>query len=165
MEYCYTCGNKLEERYLENEGNVKYCSKCEKYVFEIFSTAISVVILNKNATKTLLIEQYNQKKYILVAGYINKGESAENAALREIKEEVGLNVSKLIFQKTEYYEKSNTLMINFIALVDDENVKPNFEIDNYKWFTIDEGLKNIAPNSLAKRFYVLAYYKVKNNEI
>lgn len=165
MYYCQNCGTKLIFKELEHEGQIPYCPSCKEYRFEPFNTAVSMIITTKDFKKALLIEQYGKKRYILVAGYINKGETAEEAARREILEEVGLQVQDLIFQKTAYYEKSNTLMINFIAVVEDMNVTPNYEIDDYAWFSIEEAKEQIAKGSLAESFYLMFYERVKRHEI
>lgn len=165
MKYCVECGTKLIEKELEHEGIIPYCPNCKEYRFKIFNTAVSMIVTTKTLDKVLLIEQYGRKKYILVAGYINQGESAEAAACREIQEEVGLKVSRLIFQKTDYYEKSNTLMINFIAVVEDTNVHTNYEIDDFAWFSLEEGKDKIAKGNLAEKFYMLFYNKVIHHEI
>jgi hypothetical protein len=45
-------------------------------------------------------------------------------------------------------------MCNFILEFDDiSSLKPNYEIDSYKWFKENEVLDNIKPDSLAKWFY------------
>ncbi|MDE7105922.1 MAG: NUDIX domain-containing protein [Anaeroplasmataceae bacterium] len=165
MKYCVHCGTKLELKELEHEGLIPYCSTCKEFRFPIFNTAVSMIITTKSLDKTLLIEQYGKKKHILVAGYITKGESAEDAARREIYEEVGLHVTKLIFQKTAYFEKSNTLMINFIAVVENDEVHSNYEIDDYAWYSIEEGMEAISKGSLAEEFYKLFYEKVKHHEL
>lgn len=165
MEYCLKCGTKLIKKELEHEGLIPYCDKCHEYRFEPFSTAVSMIIVDSNFQETLLIKQYNNDRYILVAGYITKGEAAEEALKRELMEEVGLKVKRLIFQKTKYHARTNTLMINYIVVVEDTNVIPNYEIDSYKWFSIQDGLDNIAKCSLAKEFYQLFYDRLKNNEI
>ncbi|MDE5714515.1 MAG: NUDIX domain-containing protein [Anaeroplasmataceae bacterium] len=165
MKYCLECGSKLELKFLEHEGDIPFCHTCNAYRFPVFNVACSMIIVTKDRKKTLLVQQYKKKKNILVAGYVNKKESAEEAAKREIMEEVGLQVDKLIFNQTSYYDKSNTLMINFIAFVDQIQVCPNDEIDSFQWFTLDEALHNIAENSLAQKFYSLFYEKVKHHEI
>ncbi len=165
MNYCSQCGTKLIFKELEHEGLIPYCPTCNLFRFKTFNTAVSMVITTKSYDQVLLIEQYNKKRYILVAGYINQKESAEAAAIREIQEEVGLSIEKLIFQKTEFYEKSNTLMINFIAIAKNTHVNPNYEIDSFSWFSLEEAKKNIAKGSLAEKFFLLFYEKVKNNEI
>ena len=99
---------------------VPFCPSCNTYRFPIFNTAISTEVLYKD--KILLIQQYGRKNYILVAGYINKGESAEEALKREVKEEIGLNVTGCSFVKSEYFPPSNTLMINFSCTVDSDDL-------------------------------------------
>ena len=101
----------------------------------------------------MLIKQYGNPFYILVAGYVNRGEPLENAVVREIKEETGMNVSHIKFNRTKFYEKSNTLMCNFTAFVkNDTELSTNNEIDSFHWFTKDDARKNILQNSLASYF-------------
>lgn len=150
---CYECGTKLEIKELLHEGLIPYCPKCREFRFPIFSSAVNIVILNKEQTKTLFVKQYGIDNYRLVAGYINKGENAEEALIRELNEELGVKPLEFHFQRTIYYEKSNTLMINYYALLDSEEVYPNYEIDSYKWFDLEEGIDAIKNASLASVCY------------
>lgn len=161
MKYCIECGTKLVIKNLEHEGMIPYCSCCKEYRFPIFSTAVSMVIIDKKNNKALLIKQYNTNNYRLVAGYVSKGESAEDAVKREIKEEIGADVLFLKSQKTEYYEKSNTLMINYYVELKANVINPNYEIDSYAWIDIDECEEALKNASLALDF--LRYYLKNNN--
>ena len=154
MKYCYECGEKLTERELENEGIVPYCEKCREYRFPIFSTAVSMIVENIDKTKILLIQQYGRKNNILVAGYVNKGENAENAVIREVMEETGLKVVDMSFNKSEYFEKTNTLMLNYSCRVENESLAHlnTGEVDKAQWFTHEQACENIKPDSLAKKF-------------
>ncbi|MGI6155110.1 MAG: NUDIX domain-containing protein [Enterococcus sp.] len=159
MKYCLECGTKLIEKELEEEGVVPYCPSCQHYRFPVFSVAVSVIIKNTSNDKILLIQQYNHKKNILVAGYINQGENAENTVVREVFEELGLKAIKVHYNRSEYFEKSNTLMMNFACTVEDDTIYRNEkEVDQAIWFPIDECLTAIAPNSLAEKF-LIAYYR------
>lgn len=152
MNYCYKCGSKLETRALKNEGNIPYCPTCKDFVFPIFSTACSMIVLNKNKDKILLIQQYGRKDNILVAGYVNKGENIENTVIREIKEETNLNVIDLHFNHSSYFEPSQTLMVNFVAVVDSENYQLNEEVDQATWYDYHDAINQIKSPSLAKDF-------------
>ena len=100
-----------------------------------------------------MIKQYGRPFFILIAGYVNRTESLEHAAAREIKEETGMTVSSLRFNRTKFFEPSNTLMCNFTAFVDDESeMNTNEEIDSYQWFTKDEAKENIKKNALPNTF-------------
>ena len=152
MKYCVECGTKLIYKYLEKEGLIPYCQKCNEYRFPIFSSAVSMLILNPDKNKILLIQQYGKPSFILVAGYINKGENALEAVKREVFEEVRLHVSELTFNSSEYYEPTNTCMFNFSCVSDSENFILNNEVDKAQWFTFEEAEKNIKENSLAQKF-------------
>ena len=119
----------------------------------MYNVAVSMIVINEQTGKILLIKQYGRPFFILVAGYVNRGEPLEHAVGREIKEETGMTVSHIKFNRTSFFEPSNTLMCNFTAFVKDASeLSPNREIDSYQWFTPVEAQQNIRPNSLAERF-------------
>ena len=159
MKYCTMCGTKLIVKKHEYEGDVPFCPNCNEYRFPIYSSAVSMVIVNRDYTKTLLVKQYGTTFDRLVAGYINKGESAEDAVYRELMEEVGLVPVSIEFQKSRYYEKSNTLIFNFLCVVDNEEVISNYEIDSYKWYSVDEAYEIVDKTRLVGYFYSYFYEK------
>ena len=64
-----------------------------------------------------------------------------------------MTASRIRFNRTRFYEPSDTLMCNFTAFVrDDSELNPNYEIDSWEWFTFDEARKNINPEILAGKF-------------
>ncbi len=153
MKYCMECGTKLTTRFLENEGIIPYCDNCGQYRFKVFSTAVSMIVMNPDKDKILLIKQYGKPFYILVAGYVNCGEAVENTVIREVSEELGRKVTEYSYNRSKYFSPSNTLMLNFTCIVDSESLEDtNSEIDSAKWFTIQEALENIKENSLAEEF-------------
>ncbi len=152
MNYCMQCGSKLVRKYLEGEGEVPYCECCKDYRFPVFNTAVSMVVTNAARDRIVLIKQYGRDRYILVAGYVNKGEDAEMAVAREVREELGLHVSEVHFNHSRYFARSNTLMLNFTAVVDNMDVHENREIDSYRWFSYEEARENISRPSLAGDF-------------
>ena len=153
QKHCFECGTLLTERVLEGEGIVPYCPTCEQYRFPLYNVAVSMIVINEQTGEILLIKQYGRPSFILVAGYVNRGEQLEQAVSREIKEETGMTVSRIKFNRTSFFEPSNTLMCNFTAFVEDASgLSPNGEIDSYQWFSPDDARHNIRPNSLAERF-------------
>ncbi len=151
--YCQKCGTKLTSRRLENEGIIPYCEACGEFRFPMYNVAVSMIVIDEKTSQILLIRQYGKPQYILVAGYVTRGERAEDAVIREVKEETGLTVSRVSFNKTKFFEKSNTLMLNFAAYVRDmSKIQPNHEIDSYSWFTPQDARSHIYPGSLAEEF-------------
>lgn len=163
MKYCYKCGAELTQKECFNcgisDGFFPYCDNCKEFRFPFFNSAVSTVIYNKDLTKTLLIKQYKRPFNILVAGYVNKKETLEEALIREIKEEIALEVIDYKFNASRYYEKSNSLICNFITVVNSESFKLTDEVDSAQWFSIKEAQKEVMPDSLAQYFLNLAINK------
>lgn len=164
MKFCYECGTALIQKINGIDGPTPYCPCCQTFRFPIFSTAVSMIVKNPAKDKILLIKQYGKPHYVLVAGYINKGENAENTVVREVKEEIGLNIVKLHPSKSAYFAPTNTLMLNFACVADSEDLSgTNNEIDSAAWFSLEEAVRNIKPDSLAEYFliYHMEQYKHK----
>lgn len=150
----------------EGEGPTPYCNTCQVFRFPIFSTAISTAVINRQRNKVLLIQQYNIKDFILLAGYVNKGESAEQTLVREVVEEVGLQVDEYKYMRSEYFERTNTLMLNFVSIVNDDKLDVlSAEVDQARWFTLDEAKQVILKNSLAETFLLNIIQKIETGFI
>ena len=153
QKHCFECGTELIEKELEGEGIVPYCPACQQFRFPMYNVAVSMIVINEQTGEILLIKQYGRPHFVLVAGYVNRGEQVEHAVGREIKEETGMTISRIRFNRTNFFEPSNTLMCNFTAFVkDDSELSTNAEIDSYQWFSPNDARKNIRPNSLAESF-------------
>ena len=100
QKHCFECGTALIEKELEEEGIVPYCPKCQQYRFPMYNVAVSMIVVDEETGKILLIQQYGKPSYILVAGYVNRGEAEEHAVVREVREETGLEVEHLRFNRT-----------------------------------------------------------------
>ncbi|NBJ65204.1 NUDIX domain-containing protein [bacterium c-19] len=167
MKYCIKCGHQLVKRSLKHEGMIPYCVHCEEYRFPYANTAVSIILLSPDQSQVLLIQQYQKKDYILVAGYVNQQESLEEALYRECSEETGRKLLGIQYLKSAYYEASNTLMCCFIGVADSVSLKniSTWEIDKANWFSFTEALQVIKPNSLAKHFLEAYLAYRKNNPL
>ena len=152
MNFCMQCGTKLVIREHPHEGQLPYCESCSEFRYPVFNTAVSMIVRNRQGDKILLIRQYSRPFYVLVAGYVNKGEDAEDAAVREVSEELGLTVESVHFNRSHYFAPSNTLMLNFTVTVMEAEAEPNWEIDSWQWFPNEEAIAQIKPGSLAEAF-------------
>ena len=153
MNYCMQCGEKLRMKYHETEAReIPWCENCQAFRYPVFNTAVSMIVLSRDASRVILIQQYGRPFYVLVAGYVNQGEDAEATVAREVREELGLTVETLRFNHSHYFAPSNTLMLNFTVTVAEEDPHPNWEVDSWRWFTVEEARRNIKPGSLAAAF-------------
>ena len=166
MNYCFECGQLLITKWRRDDGNVPFCPSCHMYRYPMFNVAVSAEVLDPSQEKMILIQQYGKKHNVLVAGYVNLGESTEEALIREIKEELGLDVISYEFNKTKYFEKSNTLMVNFSCTVNSTDLsKMNHkEVDMATWYTLEEARQEIKSGSLAEEFFVEFMQKRNKNK-
>ena len=159
--YCRECGQKLSLRFCENEGLIPYCNTCESYIFPQFSVAVSMVVTNRAQDKILLAKHVEDDDFILFAGYIKKGENVEKTIPREIKEELGLDVVKAKYMSSRYHQKKDILMLNFIVIIEDKDIKLNEEISEARWCTPEEALQLIRKGTTAEFFLNNAVRELK----
>ncbi len=144
------------------EGLVPYCKNCEEFRFPRFASAVSMAVFNRAKDKVLLAKHKNQDEFVLFAGYIKKGETAEKAVTREFKEETKLDVVKFKYLSSRYHEPKNVLMLGFVIIAENgEIVLDENELEEAKWFTLDEALKNVKKQSIAETFLKSAIVEIK----
>jgi NAD+ diphosphatase len=152
MAFCTVCGAALEMRLHEGEGGpVPWCPACGDWRFERFNAAVSMVTRDRATGNLLLVRQYGRKDWILVAGYLKKGETAEEAVRRETREETGLSVVSMCFNRSRFFPPSETLLLNFATETEGE-VVPNAEIDEFAWVPPEKAVEIIKPASFAQFF-------------
>ncbi|MBR5095378.1 MAG: NUDIX domain-containing protein [Oscillospiraceae bacterium] len=153
MKHCMQCGAPLRLREHPTEGRlIPWCDSCESYRWPVFNTAVSMVVMDEARERVVLIRQYGRPAWVLVAGYVNQGEDAEDAVVREVREELDMTVTSLRFNHSRYFAPTNTLMLNFSVTVAETEPHPDFEVDDWAWWSVDEARAHIKPGSLAEAF-------------
>ncbi len=148
--YCPYCGTKSEKREIGDEGFVPYCSNCNIPLWDMFTTCMIAAVINEQKEIALLRQNYvSTTKYVCVAGVMKLGETAEETAIREIKEEIGLDVETLEYIKSFYYSKKEMLMIGYKATVKKADFLTSKEVDSVQWVSFDEALEKLREGSIA----------------
>ncbi|MCQ2350443.1 MAG: NUDIX domain-containing protein [Paludibacteraceae bacterium] len=153
-KYCSVCGSPLVLKPCIGETElVPFCETCNEYRFPKFNVAVCTAIFNKDKTKVLMMRQYGREKFNFLAGYINIGETAEDALPREMMEEMHIKPSSVRFLYTYYFAKTNTLMVNFLTTVDSEDLSgmSTSEVDEARWFTFSEAIAHVIPGGGAEK--------------
>jgi NAD+ diphosphatase len=137
-QHCPTCGAPTEMR---NAGYVRACSNsaCGALHFPRTDPAIIVRVTHKG--RCLLARQpaYRPGLRSILAGFIEPGESFEDAVRREVKEEVNLDLATLSYVGSQPWPFPTSLMVGFVAeSVGDEIRVDGREIESAEWWTRDE---------------------------
>lgn len=148
--YCPHCGEKLIQKEIGDEGLIPYCDSCQVPLWDMFTTSVICAVVNEQREVALIRQDYvSTSNYVCVAGIMKLGESAEDAAIREIKEEIGQDVQQLTFIKTYPYEKKEMLMVGFKALVKKADLTLSREVDSAQWFPFEQALGKLREGSIA----------------
>ena len=90
--------------------------------------------------------------YTCIAGFMEAGESAENAVKREVKEEVGLNIKNIRYRGSQSWPFPDQLMLGFTAEYESGELKlQKEEIADAQWFDRDNCPSSPKPGSIAYR--------------
>ncbi len=151
-EYCPRCGTKAIQKEIGDEGLMPYCDTCQKPLWDIITTCIIAAVVNECGEIALIRQSYvSPTKYVCVAGVMKAGEAAEETAVREIKEELGLDTQSLTFVRSYPYEEKGLLMLGFKATVKKADFVLSKEVDDAEWVSLDNALSLIRNGSIAHR--------------
>lgn len=109
----------------------------------------AVIIAITDANERILLasnQQWDERVYSLVAGFVDPGESLEQAVIREVQEETGLIVRGPQYLGSQPWPFPASLMLGFQATLDDTlvNERPDgVEIRSLRWFTREELTKAV----------------------
>ena len=149
--HCPDCGQALSARSLGDEGLVPWCESCQRPWFDSFSTCIIAAVMNSRGEVLLQREIRRPDREVLVAGYIKPGESAEDAARREIAEETGLTVTAMRYVASYPHMDGNMLMLGFAATAEGEPNPDSTEILSDRWATMEDAVASLREGSIAQQ--------------
>ena len=148
--YCPHCGTKLGQKEIGDDGLVPFCEPCKMPLFDMFATCVICAVTNEQGEVALLRQGYlSDTRYVCVSGFMKIGESAEECATREIKEEIGQDVTELRFVRSYPYEKKEMLMLGFHAKVKKAELVLSSEVDAAEWVKYEDALGKIREGSIA----------------
>lgn len=110
-QYCGVCGSKIHM----NTDISKKCDKCGKEIWPLLSTAIIVLIHRGDEVLLVHAKNFRGNFYGLVAGFVETGETLEQAVIREVKEETSLEIKNIKYFASQPWPYPCGLMIGFYA--------------------------------------------------
>jgi len=160
--HCSSCGQPSESA----EGGWKrICPACKT---EHFPRTDPVVIMLAVCGERCLVGRqaaWPKGMWSALAGFLEPGESAEEACARELKEEANLDTLSVAYHSTQPWPYPSSLMIGLIAEVADTEARPDqTELEAVRWFTREEArrlLKGEIEGAFAPPKLAIAHQLIK----
>lgn len=135
--FCPRCGQPLIH---SEEERMMHCTACGQVEYPKICPAVIVGVVHQD--KLLLTKYAGRafKRYALIAGFAEIGETIEETVKREVMEEVGLKVKNLHYYKSQPWSFSDTLLMGFFAELDGEETirLDENELSVAQWCTREE---------------------------
>lgn len=133
-QYCGLCGSSTK---LSSFETAKVCTKCENVHYPSGTPAIIVLITRKNEILLGRSRRFTKGVYSAIAGFISPAETAEQAVIREVKEEVGLQIEDITYFGSQPWPFPNSFMLAYYArYASGELTIDSNELEDAQWFNI-----------------------------
>lgn len=118
-QYCGRCGGRLQKD--SRERMLRCPAACGNVVYPKIAPAVIVAVTDGD--KILMTKYANRdyKRYALIAGFCEIGETAEDTVRREVMEEVGLRVKNIRYYKSQPWGFDSNLLLGYFAELDGED--------------------------------------------
>jgi NAD+ diphosphatase len=142
-KYCGVCGGPMRF----DTDISKKCEHCGKEIWPQLATAVIVLIRRRvpegslsGKEEILLVHanSFRDNHYGLVAGFVETGETLEEAVFREVMEETGLHITNLRYFGSQPWPYPCGLMVGFTADYDSGKIHlQRSELSKGSWFDCD----------------------------
>jgi NAD+ diphosphatase len=153
--FCGACAAPMT--HVDGERCYK-CSACHMVAYPRISPAMMVLIRRGDSFLMAMHTASPSKRFTPLAGFLEAGESIEEAVHREVYEEVGLRVHNLKYFASQSWPFPHSLMIGFTAdYLDGEIRIDENELSEARWFGPDDAWPERVPNVSISSLLVDAY--------
>lgn len=130
--FCGCCGNRTKQ----TDGIFeRICTHCTMRFYPRLSPSIIVLIRKGDAILMARGPHFKPGVYALIAGFVEPGESIEEAAHREVNEEIGIQIKNLMYFGSQSWPFPDSLMIGFVADYASGELKiDSSEIEDADWY-------------------------------
>ena len=162
--FCPRCGEKLKRGTAERS---LVCPDCGRIIYPRISPCVIVAVTDNDR---IMLTKYSRnhsayKRYSLIAGYNEVGETLEDTVRREVMEEVGLKVKNIKYFKNQPWSFTDTLLVGFFCELDGDD-KPTLdknELSEATWFSRGEIPATQSLISLTNT--MIEHFRSKGNDL
>jgi NAD+ diphosphatase len=135
--FCADCGRPLRWK---DPGRVKICDNVEPH-HHWPRLDPSAIMLVSDGERMLLGRQasWPEGMYSTLAGFVDQGESVEEAVAREVFEEAGIRTGRVTYFGSEPWPFPRSLMLGFFAEAVTTEIERGEELEDVRWFDVEQG--------------------------
>jgi NAD+ diphosphatase len=141
--YCGLCGGPTRS---EEAGHVRRCTNPECNTMHFPRTDPAVIMLVTDGGRALLGRSKNfvRGMYSTLAGFVEPGESLEDAVAREVREETGVEVGAVHYHSSQPWPFPANIMLGFHAEARTAEITVDYgELDDARWYERDWLLSHV----------------------
>ncbi len=132
-QYCGRCGKATVH---DKKERMMRCPDCGNMIFPKIAPAVIVALTDGDRILMTKYADREYKKYALIAGFTEIGETVEETVAREVMEEVGLKVKNIRYYKSQPWGVDSNLLLGFFAELDGDATihRDEKELAEAEWF-------------------------------
>ncbi len=135
-QFCGRCGSPTQ---LHQQELMMVCGACAATFYPTISPCVIGIVTRGKRCLLAHNERFKEGVYSVLAGFIEPGESAEQAFAREVYEEVGLRIKNIRYVESQAWPFPSQLMLGFSAEYDSGDIQvDNVEILHADWFGAEQ---------------------------
>jgi NAD+ diphosphatase len=145
--HCGTCGAPTR---LVEAGHSRVCTdeSCKRSVYPRTDPAVIVSVSRGDRLLLGRKPDWPAGRFSTVAGFVEPGETLEEAVAREVKEETGIVCDEVTYHSSQPWPFPSSIMLGFHATAStDEITVDTTELDDARWFTRDEMVTGLLSGS------------------
>lgn len=136
--FCTICGSSTRN---ESGGNTRICENmnCANRVFPRVDPAIIVLVSRRDRCLLGRQKTWPDGRFSTIAGFVEPGESLEDAVRREVREETNIRVGSVHYHSSQPWPFPSSLMLGFTASAESDDILLNDgELEDARWFSRKE---------------------------
>ncbi|MEL1265468.1 NAD(+) diphosphatase [Pseudoxanthomonas putridarboris] len=134
-KFCSACGGDITFR---RAGYIAHCTRCGKDHYPRVDPAVIVAV--SDGERLLLGRQasWPARRYSVIAGFVEPGETLEQTVAREVREETQVRVRQCRYLGAQPWPFPGALMLGFSAEGEPDAPQVDGELEDARWFTFAE---------------------------
>jgi NAD+ diphosphatase len=134
--FCPRCGGRLRPT---AAGHVLDCDQCGRQQFPRSDPAVIMMVTDGERALLGRQESWPEGRYSTLAGFVDPGESLEEAVVREVAEETGVRVSDVTYFGNQPWPFPQSVMVGFFARATTTEIRVDRnEISDARWFSREQ---------------------------